>query len=100
MRMVQIEEGLFVNANVIRKVMKKENGYELYLEGSAHGIGVSDDVAAAVTRTDRAALLYETYCKAVGGKAHDGKPLPNWQEFRADPARKVQADAWEAIAGV
>lgn len=49
---------------------------------------------------DRAALLYETYCKAVGGKAHDGKPLPSWQEFRADPARKVQADAWEAIAGV
>jgi hypothetical protein len=43
-------------------------------------------------------ILYTEYCKAVGGKAHDGVLLPNWTEFRADPAKTRQADAWEVVA--
>lgn len=51
-------------------------------------------------RIDRMAIesiaesLYETYCKAVGGKAYDGSPLPSWTEFRSDPKKAKQADAW------
>ena len=45
-----------------------------------------------------AGILYETYCAAVGGKAFNGDPLPKWEEFRADPAKKKQADAWEIVA--
>lgn len=45
-----------------------------------------------------AQLLYETYRAAVGGVAHDGNPLPTWVDFRADPAKAKQADAWEAVA--
>lgn len=40
--------------------------------------------------------LYETYCAAVGGKAFNGDPLPKWAEFRADPSKQVQSDAWVA----
>lgn len=45
-----------------------------------------------------AGKLYTVYCAAVGGKAYDGKPLPAWQEFRSDPTKKVQSDAWVAVA--
>jgi hypothetical protein len=42
--------------------------------------------------------LYATYCHNVGGKAFNGDPLPLWQEFRSDPKKKIQSDAWLATA--
>lgn len=45
-----------------------------------------------------AGLMYERYCTAVGGKAHDGGDLPSWEVFRADPKKKVQSDAWITAA--
>ena len=45
-----------------------------------------------------AGQLYETYCQAVGGKAFNGDPLPTWKEFRADPAKQKQSEAWIQVA--
>lgn len=42
--------------------------------------------------------LYQTYCHAVGGKAFNGDPLPDWNTFRADPAKQKQSDAWVEAA--
>lgn len=42
--------------------------------------------------------LYTTYCEAVGGLAHDGKPLPTWDEFRGDDIKRKQSNAWLAVA--
>lgn len=44
-----------------------------------------------------AGLLYDAYCKAVGGVAFNGDPLPDWDTFRADPAKQKQVDAWLAV---
>jgi hypothetical protein len=45
-----------------------------------------------------AGRAYTAYCAAVGGKAFNGDPLPDWETFRADPAKKKQSDAWvEAV---
>jgi len=41
-----------------------------------------------------AGQLYETYCSAVGGKAFNGSPLPNWKEFSSDPSKEKQYRAW------
>jgi hypothetical protein len=46
----------------------------------------------------RAELLYNEYCMCVGGKSFDGKPLPSWEEFRADPTKQKQSDAWYMVA--
>jgi hypothetical protein len=45
-----------------------------------------------------AAALYEEYCRAVGGFAFNGDPLPSWQKFRDDPSKLKQSDAWIAVA--
>jgi hypothetical protein len=45
-----------------------------------------------------AGKLYETYCTEVGGKAFNGDSLPDWQTFRADPAKRKQSDAWVVVA--
>jgi len=45
-----------------------------------------------------AGQLYEEYCVQVGGKAFNGDRLPNWEEFRADPSKKKQSDAWLSVA--
>lgn len=42
--------------------------------------------------------LYTIYCAAVGGVAFNGDPLPSWEEFRADPKKDKQAQAWLATA--
>ena len=42
--------------------------------------------------------LYELYCAEVGGKAYNGDPLPKWDDFRADPNKRKQSDAWVAVA--
>lgn len=44
--------------------------------------------------------LYEAYSVAVGGKAWNGDPLPDWKTFRADPAKRKQSDAWVKVAEV
>lgn len=49
---------------------------------------------------DLAALMYERYCFAVGGKAFNGDPLPTWEEFRADGKKAPQSDAWVTIASM
>ena len=46
----------------------------------------------------RAGELYTHYCKAVGGVAFNGDPLPTWDEFIADPKKTKQANAWLAVA--
>lgn len=45
-----------------------------------------------------AGRLYSVYCEAVGGKAFNGDPLPKWEEFRADPSKQKQSDAWVKVA--
>lgn len=45
-----------------------------------------------------AGYLYEEYSKAVGGKAHDGKKLPTWQEFSTDDAKVNQVHGWLSVA--
>ena len=45
-----------------------------------------------------AGQLYTAYCKAVGGVAFNGDPLPDWAEFRADAGKKKQSDAWIVTA--
>ncbi len=42
--------------------------------------------------------LYKTYCEAVGGKAFNGDPLPDWKTFSNDPTKKKQSDAWISAA--
>lgn len=42
--------------------------------------------------------LYTRYCACVGGKAHDGKPLPTWAEFSVDMNKIAQANAWRQVA--
>ena len=39
-----------------------------------------------------AGRLYEKHGKAVG------EPFPNWKEFRSDPTKYVQSDAWVRVA--
>ncbi len=45
-----------------------------------------------------AGRLYEAYCAAVGGKAFNGDPLPDWATFRFDPSKQKQSDAWITVA--
>ena len=47
-----------------------------------------------------AGRIYTAYCAAVGGKAFNGDPLPDWPTFRADQAKKRQSDAWVEAAKV
>lgn len=44
-----------------------------------------------------AGQLYAEYCVKVGGKAFNGDTLPNWADFRADPTKKLQSDAWVSV---
>lgn len=44
--------------------------------------------------------MYDAYCSAVGGKAYNGQPLPQSDEFFADMNKQPQADAWRAAARV
>lgn len=47
-----------------------------------------------------AEIFYELYCEKVGGKAFNGDPLPDWEEFASDPNKITQADAWIAVASL
>lgn len=45
-----------------------------------------------------ASELYRAYCEAVGGKAFNGDPLPDWETFYTDDTKAKQANAWLAAA--
>ena len=45
-----------------------------------------------------AGILYETYCRSVGGRAFNGDPLPSWNQFYADPKKTLQSNAWINVA--
>lgn len=59
-----------------------------------------DEDVAIVTNDVIAKRLYETYCKAVGGKAFNGDPLPDAETFFNDPTKKKQADAWLEVGNM
>jgi hypothetical protein len=42
--------------------------------------------------------IYTAYCKAVGGVAFNGNPLPDWKDFSGDPTKAKQANAWREAA--
>ena len=54
--------------------------------------------AAFESADDIANDLYTTYCKAVGGIAYNGDPLPTWEEFKADVVKQKQANGWLEVA--
>lgn len=64
--------------------------------------GIVGVTLTAVTPPEEtfAGELYTTYCRAVGGKAFNGDPLPDWKTFRADPTKQKQSDAWLETARV
>lgn len=45
-----------------------------------------------------AKLMYDAYCKAVGGLAFNGDPLPGSEEFFNDPTKSKQSNAWIAAS--
>jgi hypothetical protein len=45
-----------------------------------------------------ASSLYSCYCKAVGGVAFNGDPLPSWEDFAADETKAKQVGAWRVVA--
>jgi hypothetical protein len=47
-----------------------------------------------MTPTEHAEMAYNIYCKAVGGRAFNGDPLPTWKEFSEDETKKKQSNAW------
>ena len=51
-----------------------------------------------ITLNKLAEELYEIYCASVGGKAFNGDPLPKWDDFRNDPKKQKQSDAWIDVA--
>jgi hypothetical protein len=42
--------------------------------------------------------MYDDYCNAVGGKAFNGDPLPQSEEFFSDETKQKQANAWRVAA--
>lgn len=51
-----------------------------------------------IDREMLAGMLYTKYTASVGGLAFNGDRLPPWYQFRNDPAKKKQSDAWIAVA--
>lgn len=48
-----------------------------------------------------ASIFYTEYCRAVGGKAFNGDPLPSWEKFATDVSKRKQAFAYlKATASV
>lgn len=41
---------------------------------------------------------YTAYCVAVGGRAFNGDPLPDWNTFKSDPKKQPQVIGWKAAA--
>lgn len=55
---------------------------------------------ADIEEIELAGVMYTSYCKSVGGKAFNGDPLPDWDEFSTDPSKKKKSDAWIQTAKV
>lgn len=49
---------------------------------------------------EMAGVMYDAYCKAVGGKAFNGDDLPAWKEFHLDTSKQKQINAWIEAASV
>lgn len=51
---------------------------------------------------DQAQRFYAIYLASSGGKAHDGSPVPTWDEIaareEADPAKSKVTAHWAAVA--
>lgn len=45
-----------------------------------------------------ARLMYDVYCKSVGGKAFNGDQLPGSNEFFTDASKEKQANGWRDSA--
>ena len=45
-----------------------------------------------------AMAMYDEYCRKVGGKAYDGRPLPTSKEFFEDESKVKQQRGWFAAA--
>ena len=45
-----------------------------------------------------AMAMYDEYCREVGGKAYDGRPLPTSKEFFSDGSKLKQQRGWFAAA--
>lgn len=54
----------------------------------------ASNLRARIQAANNPQVAYASYCAAVGGKAFNGDPLPKWEEFANDPAKKKQAAAW------
>lgn len=85
----------------------KEKAHELCLqiencsasqEQTQASISASELSSALSDYEAIAGRAYAAYCAAVGGKAFNGDPLPDWKTFRADPAKRKQSDAWVEAA--
>jgi len=56
------------------------------------------DASTPVNVTELAGVLYEGYCKDVGGAAFNGDDLPTWAEFYGDASKDKQSSAWVGVA--
>jgi len=93
----------YVDAQPLNKpgyYVRYENGYESWSPKAVFEAGYTliDDTVDPMDVESVAAVLYENYCESVGGKAFNNDPLPSWEEFRADPEKKKQSDAWISVA--
>lgn len=43
-------------------------------------------------------LAWDTYSKAVGGKAFNGDPLPTWEDMKKDDKKQNLVEAWKKTA--
>jgi len=78
-----------------------EDGYQSFSPAKAFESGYSlivGEESDSIDVEEFAGILYEDYCERVGGIAWNNDPLPSWAEFRADPEKKKQSDAWVGVA--
>ena len=51
---------------------------------------------ACLSDTLLACCMYTAYCNAVGGKAYNGDPLPDWDTLTKDPTKQKIVTGWYA----
>lgn len=56
------------------------------------------EAAMMVDDTILAGEMYTAYCAAVGGKAYNGDPLPDWPTLCDDPSKQKIVAGWMAAA--
>jgi hypothetical protein len=77
--------------------ISQASAYRFLMEGAKQRSELTPE-DGPITAEDLAAILYEDYCEAVGGKDFSGDALPDWATFQADPKKKKQSDAWIKVA--